>query len=207
MALGEAQYNLAQVDEARKTYVEALKIVRQGEEGDEWRHRLLRVIADIDMQRLDWKRAIVAYNELNKSDPGDTMIARSMIDLYYNVGKPEAAMQQLDRHLVYLVRNGRGGEVPGILRELIEERPNDAGLVNRVVRLQVHQGKNEQAIQLLDQLSESQLDAGEDDAAIATIEKILALQPADETKYLEMIESLRSRSGIDDTAAGEFTIN
>jgi len=207
MALGEAQYNLAQVDEARKTYVEALKIVPQGEEGDEWRHRLLRVIADIDMQRLDWKRALVAYSELRKSDPGDTMIARSMIDLYYNVGKPEAAMQQLDRHLVYLVRNGRGGEVPGILRELIEERPNDAGLVDRVVRLQVHQGKNEQAIQLLDQLSESQLDAGEDEAAIATIEKIVALQPADETKYLEMIESLRSRSGIDDTAAGEFAIN
>lgn len=204
MALGEAQYNLAQVDEARKTYMEALKIVPQGEEGVEWRHRLLRVIADIDMQRLDWKRAIVAYSELSKSDPGDTMIARSLIDLYYNVGKPKAAMQQLDHHLVFLVRNGRGGEVPVILRELIEERPNDPGLVDRMVRLQVHQGKNEQAIILLDRLGESQLDAGEDEAAITTIEKILALKPADEAKYAMLVEGLRNQSIVDDSAVGDI---
>ncbi len=204
MALGEAQYNLAQVDEARKTYMEAIKIVPQGEEGVEWRHRLLRVIADIDMQRLDWKRAIVAYSELSKSDPGDTMIARSLIDLYYNVGKPGAAMQQLDHHLVFLVRNGRGSEVPVILRELIEERPNDPGLVDRMVRLQVHQGKNEQAIHLLDRLGESQLDAGEDEAAIITIEKILALKPADEAKYAVLVEGLRNKGSFDDSAVGEL---
>jgi tetratricopeptide (TPR) repeat protein len=204
MALGEAQYNLAQVDEARKTYMEALKIVPQGEEGVEWRHRLLRVIADIDMQRLDWKRAIAAYSELSKFDPGDTMIARSMIDLYFNVGRPTAAMQQLDRHLVFLVRNGRGAEVPVILRELLEDRPNDAGLVDRMARLQVHQGKSEQAIQLLDRLGESQLDAGEDEAAIITLEKILALQPAEEVKYVGLVESLRSKSDFDESAPDEL---
>jgi tetratricopeptide (TPR) repeat protein len=203
MALGEAQYNLAQVDEARKTYMQALKIVPQGEEGNEWRHRLLRVIADIDMQRLDWKRAIAAYSELGKADPGDTMIARSMIDLYYNVGKPEAAMQQLDRHLVFLVRNGRGAEVPGILKELAEQRPNDVGLVDRLVRLRVHQGQIGQAVQLLDQLADAQLEAGQNDQAIMTIDKILALKPEDDSKYAVLVESLRQNRASDELEAGE----
>jgi len=202
IALGEAQYNLAQVDEARKTYMEALKIVPHGEPGVEWRHRLLRLIADIDMQRLDWKRAIAAYSELSRSDPGDVLIARTMIDLYFKVGRPDAAMHHLDRHLVHLVRNGRGSEIPAILTEMIEQRPGEAGLVDRMVRLHVHQRQNEQAIELLDQLGELQLEAGDTGSAIATIEKILTLDPTNEEKYLQLIDSLRLESGSVITEAG-----
>ncbi len=207
MALGEAQYNLAQVDEARKTYMEALKIVPSGEAGEEWRYRLLRVIADIDMQRLDWKRAIAAYSELSKNDPGDTLVARSMIDLYYNVGRPDAAMQQLDRHLAFLVRNKRGSEVPVILYDLIEERPNEVGLVDRMVRLHVHQGRNEQAIELLSQLGEAQLDAGETENAIITIDKILTLDPADEAKYLELVDTLRQETDFGTSESEQYPID
>jgi len=132
------------------------------------------------------------------------MVARSIIDLYYNVGRPDAALQQLDRHLVYLVRNGRGREVPLIMNELIDERPNDAGLVDRMVRLKIHQGKKEQAIALLDQLGEAQIDAGETEEAIATIEKIIALEPEEETKYADLIESLRSAGEIENPESDAY---
>ncbi|MGB3716255.1 MAG: tetratricopeptide repeat protein [Candidatus Promineifilaceae bacterium] len=206
LALGDAQYNLAQVDEARKTYMEALKIVPSGELGTEWRLRLLRVIADIDMQRLDWKRAIAAYSELSKSDPGDVMIARSMIDLYQKVGRPDAGMRHLDRHLVYLVRNGRGDEITGILAEMIEQQPADAGLVDRMVRLQIHQGQNAEAIELLDQLGELQLEAGDTEGAIATIEKILTLHPEDELKYSQLLYSMRQGSGTGTSEADHLPV-
>jgi tetratricopeptide (TPR) repeat protein len=206
LALGEAQYNLAQVDEARKTYMEALKIVPSGETGSEWRLRLLRVIADIDMQRLDWKRAIAAYSELSKNDPGDVMIARSMIDLYQKVGRPDAGMRHLDRHLVFLVRNGRGDDITNILAEMIDQRPTDAGLVDRMVRLQIHQGEKVQAIRLLDQLGESQLEAGDTEGAIATIEKLLTLQPDEELKYLQLLYSLREGSGTGTSEADHLPV-
>jgi tetratricopeptide (TPR) repeat protein len=206
LALGDAQYNLAQVDEARKTYMEALKIIPSGEPGIEWRHRLLRVIADIDMQRLDWKRAIAAYSELSKSDPGDVMIARSMIDLYQKVGRPDAGMRHLDRHLVFLVRNGRGSEITDVLAEMIEERPADVGLVDRMVRLQMHQGQNAQAIELLDQLGELQLEAGDTKSAIATIEKILTMHPEDELKYLQLVYSLRQESETGSSEADQLPV-
>ena len=207
MALGEAQYNLAQVDEARKTYMEALKLVPQGEAGAEWRQRLLRVIADIDMQRLDWKRAIAAYGELSRNDPGDSQIARSMIDLYYNVERPDAAIHHLDRHLAYLVKNGRGSEIPDLLTELVEQRPGDAELVDRMVRLHVHQEQNDQAIALLDQLGESQLNAGDTEPAIVTIEKILDLGPDDEDKYRQLLDDLRQEDTAESSDTGHQQVD
>ncbi len=164
------------------------------------------MIADIDMQRLDWKRAIAAYSELSKSDPGDVMIARSMIDLYQKVGRPDAGMRHLDRHLVFLVRNGRGGEITGILGEMIEQQPADAELVDRMVRLHMHQGQNAQAIELLDQLGELQLEAGDTEGAIASIEKILTLHPEDELKYLQLVYSLRQENGTGTSEADHLPV-
>lgn len=195
LALGDAQYNLAQVDEARKTYTEALKIVPSGEEGTNWRLQLLRVIADIDMQRLDWKRAIAEYGELSQRDPGDVMIARTMIDLYHKVGRADAAIRHLDRHLVFLVRNGRGSEIPGILSDMIEQRPTDVDLVDRLARLYTQQGRNDEAIILFDRLGDAQLESGDEEGTIATIERIMQLNPPDRSKYQELLDNLRQDSG------------
>ncbi len=196
LALGDAQYNLAQVDEARKTYTEALKIIPSGEAGAEWRLRLLRVIADIDMQRLDWKRAIAAYSELSKNDPGDVKIARVMIDLYHKVGRPDAGMRHLDRYLMFLVRNGRGSEITGVLSEMIEQRPADVGLVDRLAGLLLQHQRKVEAIKLLDRLGDVQLAGGDTEAAIATIERIIKLEPSDEAKYVQLVESLRQDAEV-----------
>jgi tetratricopeptide (TPR) repeat protein len=189
--MGEALYNLADVDRARETYLEALKLAPRGTVEREWRYRFLQAIADIDIQRLDWKRALAAYSELSANDPQDERIALTLIDLYFKVDQPENALRHLDKYLVHLVRSGQGMRVFAILEDLVELRPADAEIADRLVRLYLRQGRQQEALELLDSLGEAQLDGGRERAAIKTIETILAMDPPDASSYERILQQLR----------------
>jgi tetratricopeptide (TPR) repeat protein len=191
MVMGEAYYNLAEVDKARRSYIEALKLAPRGNPDLKWRFRLLRAIADIDMQRLDWKRALMAYNELSAAEAADESIALTWIDLHYKVGQPRTALQQLDRFLMRLVRAGKTDKVIEILETLVEQRPTNAGLADRLVRLRLRQGRREEAIAVLDRLGEAQLEAGETKRAAATIERLLELEPPNDASYRQLLQRLK----------------
>ncbi|MGD8586176.1 MAG: hypothetical protein PVJ75_12570, partial [Chloroflexota bacterium] len=189
--MGEALYNLADVDRARETYLEALKLAPRGAAERQWRYRFLQAIADIDIQRLDWKRALAAYSELSAHDPEDERIALTLIDLHFKVDQPENATQHLDKYLVHLVRSGQGMRVFGILEDLVELRPTDAGIADRLVRLYLRQGRQQDALELLDGLGEAQLDAGQNQAAIKTIETILSMDPPNASSYERILQQIR----------------
>ena len=190
IALGEAYYQLAQTDKARETYQDALKLAPRGSADKKWRPRLLRLIADIDLQRLDWRRALVAYQELRKADPADERTAITLIDLYYKLGQPNLALSELDLYLKQLIGSGRGAKVPGILEDMVSRYPTSVGLVERLVRLYVAQRRQQDAIALLDKLGEAQLDAGETQKAIATITRIVQLSPPNVASYQQLLKQL-----------------
>jgi tetratricopeptide (TPR) repeat protein len=189
--MGEALYNLAEVDKARESYLEALKLAPRGSAERRWRYRFLQAIADIDIQRLDWKRALAAYSELSANNPEDDRIALTLIDLYYKVDQPQSAIRHLDRYLIHLVRSGKGTKVFTILEDLVELRPANADIAERLVRLYLRQGRTQDALNVLDGLGEAQLDAGQTKAAIKTIEAILAMDPPNAGGYQRILEQLQ----------------
>ena len=189
IAIGDAYYQLAQVDKARETYQEALKFAPRG--SVEQKMRLLQLVADIDMQRFDWKRALVAYRELRELKPEDERTAITLIDLYYKVGQPNNALRILDQYLIQLVRQGRGVKVIGILEDMVQQRPSDVGLADRLYRLYVQQKRQQDAIALLDRLGEAQIDAGDTNGAILTVEKIIKLNPPNRKSYEQLLAQLR----------------
>lgn len=191
LTIGETYYQLAQVDRARATYQEALQVAEQLPQNPTWRARLLRLAADIDMQRFNWKQALIAYKELRELEPDDERTAITLVDLYYKVGQPNSAVRALDEYLIQLVRSGRGPKVLGILTDMIQQRPSDASLVDRLARLYIQQKQTSKAVELLDKLGEAQLDVGDRTGAIATIEKILKLNPANSTSYQQLLVQLR----------------
>jgi tetratricopeptide (TPR) repeat protein len=191
MVLGEAYYNLAEMEKARETYLEAFQLIPNASPDGNWRSVLLQRIADIDMQRLDWKRALAAYKEIHDINPEDESISLTLIDLYYKVGQPDAALAQLDNLLIQLVRKGQVEKVTGILEELIDQRPLDMGLVDRLSRLYVHQGRNQDAIAILDKVGEAQLDAGQTRNAAITINQILQLDPPNAASYRLLLQRLQ----------------
>lgn len=191
LAMGEAYYQLAQVDKARETYQEALKLAPRAEETTKWQVKLLRMTADIDMQRFDWRRALAAYKELRKLDPQDERTAIRLVDLYYKVGQPVNAVTELDNYLKQLVRGGRGAKVVGILEDMVRQRPSDANVVERLSRLYIQQKRVTEAIELLDKLGEAQLEANDTQNAVETIEKIVALHPPNVSSYQQLLSQLR----------------
>jgi tetratricopeptide (TPR) repeat protein len=193
LALGEAYYQLAQVDKARETYQEALKLVTRAEDDEAWKVRTLRLIADIDMQRFDWMRALSAYGELRKHDPEDESTAITLVGLLFRVGQPINAVRELDRYLNQLVRSGRGMKVIKILEDMVNQRPSDANLVDRLSRLYLQQKRQQEAIDLLDRLGEAQLEAGDRKGAVKTIEKIVKLKPPNIASYEQLLGQLRQQ--------------
>ena len=191
LAMGDAYYQLAQVDKARDTYQEALKLAPRGSAEHNWKMRFLRMAAEIDMQRFDWRRALTAYKELRVLDPEDERTAITLVDLYYKVGQPVNAVGELDNYLKQLVRSGRGAKVVGILEDMVRQRPSDKNLVDRLSRLYLQQKRQAEAIDLLDKLGEAQLEANETAAAYTTIEKILALNPPNAASYRQLLAQLR----------------
>ncbi len=191
LAVGDAYYQLAQVDKARDTYQEALKLAPRGSAEHNWKSRFLRLAAEIDIQRFDWRRALTAYKELRQLDPNDERTAITLVDLYYKVGQPVNAVGELDNYLKQLVRGGRGAKVVGILEDMVRQRPSDKNLVDRLSRLYLQQKRQANAIEILDKLGEAQLEANETQAAYATIEKILALNPPNAASYRQLLAQLR----------------
>ena len=192
MALGETYDQLAQVDKARETYQEALRLTPRATDSL-WRGRILRQVADIDMQRFDWSRALNAYKELRQLEPEDERTAITLVDLHYRVGQSNEAIRELDKYLIHLVRSGRGTKVIGILEDMVNQRPADANLVDRLSRLYLQQKRQTDAIDLLDKLGESQLEAGQTEGAIKTIEKILKLNPDNTDSYQQLLKQLNQQ--------------
>jgi predicted Zn-dependent protease len=190
IALGETHYQLAKVDKARETYQEALKLAPRGTDPT-LKVKLLRAMADVDMQRFDWRRALVTYKELRELDPDDERTAITLVDLYYKVDQPNNAVSELDKYLIQLVRKGRGAKLVGILEDMIRQRPADANLVDRLYRLYIQQKRVKDAVNLLDRLGELQLEAGDTPGAIRTIERIVSLKPANMASYQQLLGQLK----------------
>jgi tetratricopeptide (TPR) repeat protein len=192
MAMGDAYYQLAQVDKARDTYKEALRLVPRGDDQDQsWKRRILRAIAEIDIQRFQWQRALPSVQELRELEPDDEWTAITLIDLYYKSGQPNNAVKALDQYLMQLVRKGRGVKVIGILEDMIEQRPSDPNLADRLVRLYLQQKRQQDAVAVLDKLGEAQLEAGDNAVAVITIEKILKLNPPNKASYEQLLKQLK----------------
>ncbi|MDT8305995.1 MAG: tetratricopeptide repeat protein [Anaerolineae bacterium] len=190
LALGESYYQLAQVDKAREIYQESLKLAPRGSAERHWRAQLLRRLVDIDMQRFDWTRALVAYRDLRQEEPNDERTAITLIDLYYRVGQPALALRELDQYLKQLVAARRGAKVVGILEDMAQRHPAEPGLVYRLVRLYLSQNRRKEAMDRLDALGEAQLEAGETKKAIATIEQIIKLGPPNLLSYQQLLKQL-----------------
>lgn len=195
LGMGEAYYQLAQTDKAREAYAEGLKLAPRASKPS-FKIELLRQIADIDMQRLDWRRAYTAIKELRELDPTDERTAITLVDLYYKLGQGATALRELDMYLVQLVREGRGTKVIGILEDMTKRRPSDAGLADRLYRLYGQQKRLDDAIDLLDKLGEAQLEADDLEGAVKTIERILKLNPPNVKSYQELFQQLQKKLAV-----------
>lgn len=190
LELAELYRQMAQIESARETLTEAYEQAQQVGAGKGPRLRLLNMMGDMDIARLDWRRALEVYRSVRELDPDDPDARAKLIDLNLRLGQEDQAAEILDDHLEHLVQTQRGTEALELLEELAREHPGKQTLHGRLADAYRAAGRKADAIAQYDALGEIQLDAGNHQAAIRTIQTIIELGPPDIEGYQELLRNL-----------------
>jgi tetratricopeptide (TPR) repeat protein len=190
LVLAESYYNQAQMDRSREVYQEALRLAPRGEPGRRWPVRILHKIGDIDMQRIDWKRAVGIYEQIRKVAPDDERARLTLMELYHRLGRPELAITELDDLLKAHREHGKVDRIFKILEDAVEERPDDIPLRTRLAQAHLDTGNVDQALLHLDKLGDLQMNAGRTEDAKATIRAIIALNPPNVDSYKQLLAQI-----------------
>ena len=178
------------MDRSREVYQEALRLAPRGDPARRWPVRVLHKIGDIDMQRVDWKRAVGIYEQIRKIAPDDERARLTLMELYQRLGRPELSIAELDDLLKAHRERGKMDRIFTILEDAVNERPDDIPLRTRLAQVHLDAGNVDQALLHLDKLGDLQMNAGRTEDAKATIRAIIALNPPNVDAYKQLLAQI-----------------
>ncbi|MDY6875731.1 MAG: tetratricopeptide repeat protein [Chloroflexota bacterium] len=193
LVLADSYYHLAQMDQALDTYQEALRLAPRGDPERRWEVGILHKIGDINMQRVNWKRAIDIYEQIRNIAPDDERARLTLMDLYHRSNRHELAIAELDGLLKIYRDNNKTQRIFTILEDAISKWPDDIPLRTRLAQAYLDIGYVQQALEHLDKLGDLQLEAERYKDAQATIRAIIALRPPNVADYQQLLEQLGER--------------
>jgi tetratricopeptide (TPR) repeat protein len=193
LELAEIYRQMAEIDAARKVLASALRLSQDVSIGQDWSLKILMQMGDIDRSRLDWRRALRVYVQARTIDPSNEDARSHVIDLNLRLGQEEQAAQELDSYLEYLVEKDRGSEALSLIEDMAREHPGKRVLHARLAEAYRAAGRKADSIAQYDALGEIQLDAGQVQEAIQTIETIVKLDPPDIEGYEELLRNLKGK--------------
>jgi tetratricopeptide (TPR) repeat protein len=191
LELADMYRQMAEIDSARKILAEALPLAQETSVDQDWSLKILHAMGDIDLSRLDWRRALRVYTQVRTIDPSDEQARTHVIDLNLRLGQEEQAAQELDSYLEFLVQGKRGSEALTLLEDMAREHPGKRILHQRLAEAYRAAGRKADAIAQYDALGEILLDAGQMEHAVKTIETIIELGPPDIEGYRELLRNLK----------------
>ncbi len=189
--LADVYYNLADLDMARKTYTEALRLAQQTRMDSTFRVQILHRMADIDLQSLDWRQALRIYEQIRTQQPGDERARYSLVELNFRLGQEQLALSELDSYIGYLLNNNQREQAINFLKNMVEESPERIPLRRRLAELYRQTGRRREAIEEMDAIGDALLQTGDRLGAIKVIEAILALNPPNAMEYHTLLETLK----------------
>jgi tetratricopeptide (TPR) repeat protein len=189
--LAETYYNLADLAMARKTYTQALRFAQQSNIDRPTKVKLMHRMADIDMQSLDWRKAIQVFEQIRTMDPEDGKARDMLFDLNLRSGQDDQAMAELDNYLNHLISVNRTTEALEYINAKISENQTQPTLYRRLADIYRLLGRKEEAISQLEISKELYIQAGNRKAAIESLMTILALNPTDAKVYQRMLIDLQ----------------
>jgi tetratricopeptide (TPR) repeat protein len=193
LELADIHYRLAELDDARKTYTRALRFVQQANADRSWNVHILQRMADIDMQKLDWKQAVRVFEQIRTLRPDDDGVRKNLIELNLRLGQPAQAYAELENYLAFLQTGNRGAQGIKFIEELQQERPDDLVLKRALAQQYQQAGQIEAAVAQLDSIADSFLTAGRKEEAIVTINQILLMNPPSANQYRQLLMQLQQQ--------------
>lgn len=189
--LGELFYQLADLDKARQTYLDALQTSRRSKNSRDWGVKLLLKVADIDMQRLNLRQALRIYEQIRVIQPNDRDTQAQIVALYFRLGDDVSAMKELDEISQYLASKARHEEAITMVKSLLEEYPYKVDLHGRLAELYVRSRQQAQAVAHLDATAEVMMRNQRPGDAARLIEMIISLKPNNVRDYQIALTEVR----------------
>ncbi|NUM48699.1 MAG: tetratricopeptide repeat protein, partial [Anaerolineales bacterium] len=190
--LGDVYYRLAELDKARDTYEKALKVAQQSNLNN-WTAEILHHTADIDLQRLDWRRALRQYKQIQSINPEDLKAVIQIVDLNYRLGLETEALAALGNFVDFMNRRRKQQEVVKMLEDLMQIDPDRMAIQRTLAGQYQLVGRNDEAIAQWDELGNRLLDIGDNDGALQAIRAIIQLNPPNLSDYQQLLIELESR--------------
>jgi len=189
--LADIYYRLAELDMARKTYTNALRVVQQANADRQWNVHILQRMADIDMQRLDWKQAMRVYEQIRTLRPDDEGARKNLIELNLRMGQVAQAGAELESYFSYLQTSNGTARIIPFLEEFLTDRPGEPILLRMLAQAYHQAGRIDDAVKQLDTLAESLLDANKKEEAMVVINQILLMNPPNADQYRQLLVQLQ----------------
>jgi tetratricopeptide (TPR) repeat protein len=192
MDLADIYYHLAELDMARNTYTSALRLAQQSKVDRSWTKQLLFKIADIDMQRLDWRQAVRVFEQIRTIEPMDPSARLQLVDLNFRMGGDALAYTEIDNYTSLLENSNKRKLAIEFMNKLVAERPEKMELRKRLSDLYVRNGQVDMAVEHLDAIADAYLTTGNRQAAMNMLLTIIALNPPQVAEYQYALSQLRS---------------
>jgi tetratricopeptide (TPR) repeat protein len=128
VGVADVYYAMADLDRARETYHQALKLAGETKLPPGIRPQILHQVADIELQRLDWRKALQIYEQIRDLDYGDQRAWMNLVQLNLRLGQGTQAMVELKNYLSFLFKQGQGDLAVPFLEELVRENPEHQSL-------------------------------------------------------------------------------
>ena len=194
LRLAEVYFSLADLVMARETCDQALKVAQQTGVSRDVKVKVLYKIADIDLQSLDWKRALRAYEQIRNLKPEDEQVRITLIDLYLRFGQENLAAAEIANYVTYLSGNQQMGQAVKFLEKLEKENPDQPVVVRQLGEIYRKMGRNSEALEKFDLAGDIYLRKENTTAAIETIMVILTLNPPNAADYQQLLSDLRKKT-------------
>lgn len=189
--LADVYYQLAELDNARQSYTAALRVAQPSRGTRAVVMQILYKIADIDMQRIDWRNAMRVFEQIRTLEPEDIHGRARLVDIHYRMGQEPAALNEVDGFLSVMENSGKRAQAIDFLKEVLTEQPEAANIYKRLAEVYQHDGKNSEAIAQWKSMSDLLVNQGDRPGAIAALQSVLALNPHDALDTQRRIQQIQ----------------
>lgn len=194
MDLAKAKYQLADLDGARQIYQSAMRLAPESTRSRNWAFQILNQLADIDMQRLDWRAALHSLEQMRSLQPVDSATRGRIIDLNLRLGRDQAALVEADQYVALLETKNQPAAAAGFLIALTDEHPDNLEFRRRLVNLYHRGHRVTEAIEQLDWLADHFAQNGDNAKAAVMVQEIIALDPPNKAGYQKVLATLKAMS-------------
>lgn len=189
--LANVHYQLAELDAARQTYMAALHLAQKAPMDRAWNVQILYKIADIDMQRLNWRQAIRVFEQIRTLEPEDIKARTHLVELNFRLGQDAAALAEVDGFVALLENSGKPEKAVDFLKKLMDEQPDRVDLRKRLADLYIRHRQVSEAVEQLDWIANRLVEVKNMRGAANVLQAIIELNPPNVNTYREALQKLK----------------